>query len=56
LLHHEVDAIRSGGVATTFIAPKALDTLTRRHLRETFRIVALVQTRVDRAWTNRLPG
>ena len=56
LLHHEVDAIRSGGAPTTFIAPRALDMLTRRHLRETFRIVALVQSRVDRAWTNRLPG
>ncbi|GAA3455216.1 putative nucleotidyltransferase substrate binding domain-containing protein [Dactylosporangium matsuzakiense] len=40
----------------TFIAPGELDTLTRRHLRETFRAVALVQARVDRTWLQRLPG
>ncbi|WP_432834123.1 putative nucleotidyltransferase substrate binding domain-containing protein [Dactylosporangium sp. CA-092794] len=56
LLHHEVHALRSGGAPTsTFIAPKELDSLTRRHLRETFRAIALVQARVDRHWLNRLP-
>ncbi|MFC4999407.1 hypothetical protein ACFPIJ_16355 [Dactylosporangium cerinum] len=33
-----------------------MDSLTRRHLRETFRAIALVQSRVDRAWLTRLPG
>jgi CBS domain-containing protein len=55
LLHHEAQAIRAGSALTTYIVPGELDTLTRRHLRETFRAVAAVQTRVDRAWINRLP-
>jgi CBS domain-containing protein len=56
LLHHEVRALRDGGSpASTFIAPSELDTLTRRHLRETFRAIALVQARVDRFWLTRLP-
>ncbi|WP_460494774.1 putative nucleotidyltransferase substrate binding domain-containing protein [Dactylosporangium cerinum] len=50
-------ALRTSGTPTsTFIAPKDLDSLTRRHLRETFRAIALVQSRVDRAWLTRLPG
>ena len=57
LLHHEVQAIRAHETATTtFIDPKELDSLTRRHLRETFRAIALVQARVDRTWLNRLPA
>jgi len=57
LLHHEVRALRAHGTPPdTFIAPKELDSLTRRHLRETFRAIALVQTRVDQAWLARLPG
>ncbi|GAA4711498.1 hypothetical protein Prum_102950 [Phytohabitans rumicis] len=51
-----MEAIRAGSTPDTFIAPKELDTLTRRHLRETFRAVALVQARVDRNWLYRLPG
>ncbi|MEV4135118.1 putative nucleotidyltransferase substrate binding domain-containing protein [Dactylosporangium sp. NPDC049742] len=57
LLRHEVQALRAHGMpSTTFIAPNELDLLTRRHLRETFRAIALVQSRVDRAWLTRLPG
>jgi CBS domain-containing protein len=56
VLRHETRMIRDGGTPTTFIAPNDLDTLTRRHLRETFRAVAMVQARVDRAWVNRLPN
>ncbi|MET7401977.1 putative nucleotidyltransferase substrate binding domain-containing protein [Dactylosporangium sp. NPDC005572] len=57
LLHHEVRALAAGAApGTTFIAPKELDSLTRRHLRETFRAIALVQARVDRHWLHRLPG
>ena len=50
-----IEAIREGVTPTTFVAPGELDTLSRRHLRETFRSVAVVQTRVDRAWLTRLP-
>jgi CBS domain-containing protein len=56
LLHRETEAIRAGNRPTTYIAPKDLDTLTRRHLRETFRVVAQVQARMDRDWTYRLSG
>jgi CBS domain-containing protein len=55
LLHQEVQALRAGAAPSTYIVPGELDTLTRRHLRETFRAVALVQDRVDRAWRYRLP-
>ncbi|MFG2044033.1 putative nucleotidyltransferase substrate binding domain-containing protein [Dactylosporangium sp. NPDC048998] len=55
LLHHEIQALRDHGTpTTTFITPKELDSLTRRHLRETFRAIALVQARVDRTWLTRL--
>jgi CBS domain-containing protein len=50
LLAHEVAAIRAGSTASTYIAPRDLDLLTRRHLRESFRVVALIQGRVDRDW------
>jgi CBS domain-containing protein len=56
LLHHEIQALRAGDApSTTFIDPKELDSLTRRHLRETFRAIAQVQERVDRTWLTRLP-
>jgi CBS domain-containing protein len=56
VLDHEVAALRSGGKPQTFIAPRDLDTLTRRHLRETFRAITYVQDRVDQDWARRLPG
>jgi CBS domain-containing protein len=54
LLRHEVEAMRADRAPTTFLAPRELDGLSRRHLRETFRAVALVQARVDEAWMHRL--
>nr|BFE71856.1 cyclic nucleotide-binding/CBS domain-containing protein [Actinoplanes digitatis] len=54
LLRHEVHAIHDGVPPTTYFAPADLDTLTRRHLRESFRAIAMVQARVDRDWTRRL--
>ena len=56
LLDHEVAAIRCGKDPETFLAPRDLDTLTRRHLRETFRAIIRVQERVDQDWTRRLPA
>jgi CBS domain-containing protein len=56
LLDHEVAALRSGAQPATLIAPRDLDTLTRRHLRETFRAIIRVQERVDQDWARRLPG
>lgn len=66
LLGHEVDLLRAGlaadptGAATlapgsaTFIAPRSLDSLTRRHLRESFRAIRSVQARLDEHWLARL--
>jgi CBS domain-containing protein len=54
LLRHEVHAVRRGVTPTTYLSPKHLDTLTRRHLRETFRAIGLIQARVDRDWMRRL--
>jgi CBS domain-containing protein len=54
LLRHEVQAIRSGIAPTTYLAPRDLDTLTRRHLRESFRAISLIQAQVDRNWMAKL--
>lgn len=54
VLDHEVDALRSGDTPTTFIAPRDLDSLTRRHLRESFRAVRSVQARIDEHWLARV--
>lgn len=56
LLAAEVEAIRAGRVADTYLAPQNLDTLTRRHLRESFRAIAHVQSRLESIWTNRASG
>jgi CBS domain-containing protein len=52
----EVQAVRGGSTPTTYVNPRHLHTLTRRHLRETLRAVHAVQTRVDQSWIRRLDG
>jgi CBS domain-containing protein len=54
LLRHEAEALSAGRVPTTYIAPRDLDMLTRRHLRETFRVIRAVQERIDEHWMARL--
>jgi hypothetical protein len=54
VLGHEVRALRGGDLPTSFVAPRELDTLTRRHLRESFRAVRAIQARVDEHWLARL--
>jgi len=54
LMRHEAHAIRDGGTPTTYFSPADLDTLTRRHLRESFRAIAMVQSRVNNDWMRRL--
>ena len=56
LLEREIDAIRAGVRADTYLAPDSLDSLTRRHLRESFRAIAHVQGRLESVWTNRAGG
>lgn len=56
LLDHEIAALRAGDEGpTTWIAPKELDTLTRRYLRDAFKSVAEVQNRFSADWRGRLP-
>ena len=49
-LDHQVGLLRAGEPLDDFIDPKALDTLTRRYVREAFRVVSPVQ----RSLTNEL--
>jgi CBS domain-containing protein len=53
LLACEVAGIRFGQPATTWISPSDVDMLTRRFLRETFRAVARVQSRLEIEWMAR---
>jgi CBS domain-containing protein len=53
LLERDVEAIRSGMPFSRFIDPTTLDTLTRRHLRETFRAISSVQDSVHTSWRSR---
>jgi len=54
LLARAVAAIRSGQPVASWVAPADLDLLTRRFLRETFRAVARVQSRLQIEWMGRL--
>ena len=51
---NEIDAIRHGREGSSWISPQKLDALTRRHLRESFRAVATIQTRFQIEWQTRL--
>jgi len=51
-----VEAIRAGAQVSTYIAPGHLDSLTRRHLRESFRAIASVQGRLESHWQGHIPG
>jgi CBS domain-containing protein len=53
LLEHEVIAIRAGESASTYLDPGELDSLSRRHLRESFRAIAHVQDRLGSQWMAR---
>jgi CBS domain-containing protein len=54
VLHQEAEALRSGATGGTFVTPRELDTLTRRHLRESFRATRSIQARLDEHWLARL--
>lgn len=54
VLEREVEALRSGSPATTYIDPGSLDPLARRNLRSAFREIAHVQTRLRSEWVSRL--
>lgn len=50
----EIAAIRGGREGSSWISPQSLDSLTRRHLRESFRAVSAIQTRLHNEWESRL--
>ncbi|MDP1851278.1 MAG: putative nucleotidyltransferase substrate binding domain-containing protein [Candidatus Planktophila sp.] len=50
----EIAAIRGGREGSSWISPQSLDSLTRRHLRESFRAVSAIQTRFHNEWESRL--
>lgn len=54
LYERELDSIEEGSPVSTYLAPKELDTLARRHLRETFKAIARVQSRLESEWVSRL--
>jgi CBS domain-containing protein len=53
LLTRDLAAVAAGVAPTTYVDPRELDTLTRRHLRETFRAVATIQEAVAAEWSQR---
>ncbi len=55
IFEQEIAAIRAGAQPTTWISPNSLDSLTRRHLRETFRAISSIQSKIEGDWAHRLP-
>ena len=54
LLRQEVAAIRDGREPSSWVAPRDLDPLTRRHLRDSFRAISDVQAELDGGWKMRM--
>ncbi|RLV49732.1 CBS domain-containing protein [Nocardioides mangrovicus] len=54
LMKRDLAAIAGGTNPSTYVDPRELDTLTRRHLRETFRATASIQDDIANCWTTRL--
>ena len=42
-LEHQVEQLRAGGTPDDFVDPSSLNPLTRRYVREAFRVVTAVQ-------------
>ncbi len=54
LLRQEVAALRDGREPSAWIAPRDLDPLTRRHLRDSFRVISAVQAELEGGWKMRM--
>jgi CBS domain-containing protein len=54
IFEQEIASIRDGRQGSSWISPQDLDSLTRRHLRESFRAVASIQNRIQYEWESRL--
>ena len=55
IFDEEIAAIRTGSRPSPWISPKSLDSLTRSHLRESFRAVSGIQSTFQSDWIKRLP-
>ena len=49
----EVESLRAGSPVSTFLDPRSIDTLSRRHLRQSFKAIANVQDRLEAEWLGR---
>jgi CBS domain-containing protein len=54
LMRRDLAAISAGGSPTSYVDPRELDTLTRRHLRETFRATSSIQDELRGSWRSRM--
>lgn len=54
LFSREIEAMRANRAPSIYLDPKELDSLTRRHLRESFRAIARVQGRLETEWISRI--
>ncbi len=54
VMAREIDAIRAGTPPSRYLAPRDLDSLTRRLLRETFRVISAVQATLEGEWISRV--
>lgn len=55
ILERQIAALQSGAQGNSLVNPDELDTLTRRHLRESFRLVRDMQERIEHDWQIRIP-
>ncbi len=54
LMTREIESIRAGTPSSRYLAPGDLDSLTRRLLRETFRVISAVQATLEGEWVSRV--
>ena len=54
VFEEEIASIREGRPASTWISPDSLDSLSRSHLRESFRAISSVQSTIENNWMKRL--
>ncbi len=53
ILERQITALKTGLFGSSFVNPDELDTLTRRHLRQSFRLIRDVQERIENDWKSR---
>ena len=52
LLEQEITALKTQSRGSTYVDPQMLGTLTRRHLRESFRLIRELQDRIENGWNS----